>query len=43
MSIFNIRQYDDMDESFSTFLQANKAALGVADKIDYIDGNDQVY
>ncbi len=43
ISEFNFRQYDDMDETMSEFLEKNKGSLGVPSNIQYISGSDAIY
>lgn len=41
ISIFNFRNYDGIDESFATFLNANKAEFGAT--VEYLPGNEAIY
>lgn len=43
ISIFNFRDYGDLDESFVKILEDNKARFGIAKDVEFIAGNDQIY
>lgn len=43
ISIFNFRNYNDLDESFVKILEDNKARFGVAKDVKFIPGNDAIY
>jgi len=43
ISIFNFRNYDGMDRSFSKFLSDNRQAMGIDPNLEYLSGNDAIY